>query len=33
MVTFFEVLFVIASIAMLWFTAYVIYRLLTEERL
>ncbi|OYD61303.1 hypothetical protein BDB13_6274 [Rhodococcus sp. OK302] len=31
-VVFFEVLFVLASIAMLWFAAYVVYRLVTDER-
>ena len=31
MVMFFEVLFVLASVAMGWFAIYVIYRLITDE--
>ncbi|EEN89396.1 hypothetical protein RHOER0001_4404 [Rhodococcus erythropolis SK121] len=32
MVVFFEVLFVLASVAMAWFAMYVIYRLITDDR-
>ncbi|OYD60762.1 hypothetical protein BDB13_5642 [Rhodococcus sp. OK302] len=31
MVVFFEVLFVLACIVTLWFTAYVVFRLVTDE--
>lgn len=32
MAVFFEVLFVLASVAMAWFVIYVIYRLITNDR-
>ena len=32
MVMFFEILFILASLLMAWFSIYVVYRLVTEEK-